>query len=201
MHGSTSHTLAVSAPKAYPIPDDWDATVELLTRPGEARHVTSGEPLADVLHDRSTSPTSLPSWSVRLTTSSGLRSGPSWSPSSSGTSPDRLDHVLARQIDTPEKFLRFVYLMLSLGDPYLLADSPTGPEPARGCWRGLGEGPGVLELVLRALADRPSALDDLDRLVQRLQATERGRRSCPKALSSCGTSSERRTSSQMGRMP
>ena len=38
---------------------------------------------------------------------------------------------------------------------------------------------GVLELVLRALADHPDSLQDLDRLVQRLRATETGRAVLP----------------------
>jgi hypothetical protein len=37
----------------------------------------------------------------------------------------------------------------------------------------------VLELVMRALADHPDSLLDLDRLVQRLRATEKGRSVLP----------------------
>jgi hypothetical protein len=44
---------------------------------------------------------------------------------------------------------------------------------------GIGVGLGVFELILRALADRPEAVADLDRLVQRLQATDQGRAVLP----------------------
>ncbi len=43
-------------------------------------------------------------------------------------------------------------------------------------------GPGVLELVLRALSDKPSALADLDRLVQRLRSTDEGQRVLPEGF-------------------
>jgi len=43
----------------------------------------------------------------------------------------------------------------------------------------LGIGPGIFELILRALADHSDALADLDRLVQRLPATEQGRAVLP----------------------
>jgi len=197
---STSHTLAVTAPKAYPIPEDWDATVELLTRPGEARHLTSGEPLDEAFTIADVADIT-PFLAVRLTTSSGLEMGTVVVAELIGDLPERLDLVLARQIDTPEKFLRFVYLILSLGDPYLLALLADGAGTGAGVRAALGEGPGVLELVLRALADRPSALDDLDRLVQRLQATERGREVLPEGFEQLWQVVRETHQLQVGRMP
>ena len=198
--GAKSHTLAVTTPKPYPIPDDWDATVELLTRPGEARHVTNGEPLAEAFTIADVADIT-PFLAVRLTTSSGLEMGTVVVAELVGDLPERLDLVLARQIDTPEKFLRFVYLILSLGDPYLLAQLTNGAGTGAGVGAGFGEGPGVLELVLRALADRPSALDDLDRLVQRLQATERGREVLPEGFEQLWHVAREAHQLQMGRTP
>jgi len=90
----------------------------------------------------------------------------------------RLDEVLARQVNTPEKFLRFLILLLGLGNPNLLAMLGAGGGASTG-YAAIGTAPGIFEIVLRALADRPEALHDLDRLVQRLQATENGRMVLP----------------------
>ena len=59
----------------------------------------------------------------------------------------------------------------------------------------------MLELVLRALADRPSALDDLDRLVQRLQATERGREVLPDGFEQLWQVAREAQRRRLGRTP
>jgi hypothetical protein len=93
-----------------------------------------------------------------------------------GDPTDRLDRVLARRIGSPAEFLRFILLLLQLA----------GNEG----WLNEGEGlggfthfsaspSGVLEAVLAALATSPGAIDDIDRLVTRLAATERGRTVLP----------------------
>lgn len=78
----------------------------------------------------------------------------------------RRDAVLARQIDTPEKFLRFLQLMLSLG-------GSTGAQLALGNSGGFGswssDGAGVFETLVRSLATNPEGLDDLARLVERMR--------------------------------
>jgi len=91
---------------------------------------------------------------------------------------DRLDEILARQVDTPEKFLRFLLLVLGLSDSSVLAITAEGPNGA-GWWGSAARYTGVFELLVRALADRPEALDDLDRLIQRLRSTESGRQLMP----------------------
>ena len=138
----TAHraTPRVTAPKPYPIPDGWDATVELLTRPGEARHVASRQPLAETFTIADVADIT-PFLAVRLTTNSGLEMGTVVVAELIGDVADRLDLVLARQIDTPEKFLRFVYLILSLGDPYLLAQLTNGAGTGGGSGGGLRRGP------------------------------------------------------------
>jgi hypothetical protein len=88
----------------------------------------------------------------------------------------RFDEVIARQVDTPEKFLRFLALLLGLaGDTSSLFGDGQGGS---GTW-GMAGGQGVLELLMRALVDRPEQLDDLARLVARLQSTEQGRTVLP----------------------
>jgi hypothetical protein len=87
----------------------------------------------------------------------------------------RFDEVIARQVDTPEKFLRFLALLLGLaGD----TSSLLGDGHGHGKWVMAG-GQGVLELLMRALVDRPEQLEDLARLVARLQSTEQGRAVLP----------------------
>ncbi|KOX07672.1 hypothetical protein ADK66_18960 [Micromonospora sp. NRRL B-16802] len=91
----------------------------------------------------------------------------------------RLDHVIAQQIDTPEKFLRFLLLMLGLGtDAAMLVSGDAG---GAGAWRSSGTG--IFELLLNALVDRPQQLDDLARLVSRLEASGDGSRLLPPGFS------------------
>ncbi|PKL77859.1 MAG: hypothetical protein CVV27_04435 [Candidatus Melainabacteria bacterium HGW-Melainabacteria-1] len=91
---------------------------------------------------------------------------------------ERLDEILVRQIDTPEKFLRLLDLLLGLGGA-LVPVSMTGAHATDGSWGNAGVGPGLLELVARSLAERPEALDALDSVVDRLSSTERGRAILP----------------------
>lgn len=90
----------------------------------------------------------------------------------------RLDEVIARQVDTPEKFLRFLALLLGFGESPFSTSGVLGGDGANSTWFA-GAGPGLFELLVRSVADRPQAIDDLDRLITRLQATERGREILP----------------------
>ena len=173
------HDITVTAADTYPLDGGWTATVELLTRPGSALHAKPDQLLDDSLTGVETADIS-PFLSIRLTSPSGLQGGTVVLAELVGDPDDRLDLVLARQIDTPEKFLRFLYLILSLGNPHLLAylGELEGSGDGAGLVRANG-GPGVLELVLRALAEKPDALDDLGRLVERLSKTEAGRALLP----------------------
>ena len=173
------HDLTITAGTTYPLDGGWTATVELLTLPGSALAAKSNQLLDDSLTGVETADIS-PFLSTRLTSPTGLQGGTVVLAELVGDPADRLDLVLARQIDTPEKFLRFLYLILSLGNPHLLAHlgQLNGPGDGTGLVRASG-GPGVLELVLRALAEKPDALDDLGRLVERLSKTEEGRALLP----------------------
>jgi hypothetical protein len=93
-----------------------------------------------------------------------------------GDPPDRLDEILARQVDTPAKFLRFLYLILGLDTSVM--HWTAGQGDTTGAWGPIGT-TGVFELLCRALATNPNAIRDLARLVTRLQATDAGRRTLP----------------------
>jgi len=90
----------------------------------------------------------------------------------------RLDEVLARHVDTPEKFLRFVALLLGVGESPFATSTVADGDSTTATWF-IGAGPGLFELLVRSVADRPQAIDDLDRLISHLQATERGRKVLP----------------------
>lgn len=95
-----------------------------------------------------------------------------------GDPADRLDRVLARRIGTTSEFIRFVLLLLQLA-----GRESWFPESQGGGVFGafaMGEGgAGLLEAVLAALASTPGAIDDIDRIVKRLGATEQGRQVLP----------------------
>jgi len=92
--------------------------------------------------------------------------------------PGRFDAVIARQVDTPEKFLRFVYLLLGLSAPAAQANGGSGDDGSFGAWLGTGS-TSLFESLVRALATNPAALDGLASLVERLLATEEGRAILP----------------------
>jgi hypothetical protein len=174
--GSAEYALAVTTERALPARDGYKLTMELLTRPGDAQSLTATPvsatfgpvPVADVT----------PFLVVRATSPEGLQGGTVIRGSLVNDPAGRLDEVLARQVNTPDKFLRFLALLLGLGNPHLLAMLTASGTSEVG-YASVGPAPGVFELILRALADRPQALADLDRLVRRLQATEVGRAVLP----------------------
>jgi hypothetical protein len=114
--------------------------------------------------------------SVRVDRSSVVRADLVGDPSG------RLDEVIARQVDTPEKFLRFLALLLGLGEGVIPPSNETSGSGASWVFGRLGEA-GVFELLVRAVADRPDAIDDLGRLIERLEATSQGRTVLPDGFS------------------
>ncbi|WP_224760672.1 phospholipase D family protein [Salinibacterium sp. ZJ450] len=83
-----------------------------------------------------------------------------------GDLPHRRDAVLARQIDSPEKFLRFLFLLLSLGG----ADASGAVLDGAGSFGSwASDGAGIFESLVRSLAVNPGGLDDLARLIDRLR--------------------------------
>ena len=96
--------------------------------------------------------------------------------------PARFDAVIARQVDTPATFLRFLFLLLGMGGgnvpSWLQASAEGDGSGDASSIRDLVE-LGVFEALTRALVANRSALEDLGRLIERLKATEVGRSTIP----------------------
>jgi hypothetical protein len=94
-----------------------------------------------------------------------------------GDPAQRLDRIIAAQVDTPDKFLRFLMLLLGLGTGAIANPTANGETGGTGKW--LTGSTGVFEVILDALANRPEQLDDLARLVGRIEAAGDGERLLP----------------------
>ena len=162
-------------------------TVELLSRPGYALEAPAGLPLAGTFDDVST-PDVTPFLVVRVEldgTTQTVTGATVVRATLIGDPPGRLDSVIARQVDTPAKFLRFLFLLLGMsggGIPSWL--QPTGNEANDGSNDRVVDliELGVFEALTRALVSSPTALDDLGRLVDRLRTTEAGQRTLPEGF-------------------
>jgi hypothetical protein len=178
---AAGYLLDVTTEEPLRILDGYSLTVELLTRPGETQRMSAAPldarfgpvPLADIT----------PFLAIRAGAPGGLQGGTVIRGVLKNDPAGRLDEVLARQVSTPEKFLRFLVLLLGFGNPNLLAMLTAGEGASTG-YAAIGSAPGVFEIILRALADHPQALHDVDRLVQHLRATENGRMVLPEGFDS-----------------
>lgn len=163
------------------------ATIELLSRRGYALDVPLGSalhgafmgvPLADIT-PFVVLKMELQGATQRVEGSTVLRA------SLVGDPPGRLDALIARQVDSPAKFLRFLFLLLGLANggvpPWFQA--ALGAETSGGGYdhRELIE-LGVFEALTRALVLNPKALDDLGSLVERLRSTDEGRATLPEGF-------------------
>ena len=81
-------------------------------------------------------------------------------------------------MDTPEKFIRFLLMLLGLSQGALVLGDDPGGE-AHATWIAFGTNQGLFELIVRAATDRPEVVDDLHRMIERLRLTERGRAVLP----------------------
>lgn len=181
--GHTYTVDAASETPLLPVDHAGRATLELLSRRGYALEVPLGVrvqdafssvPLADitpfvVLHVELHGPTQ----SVQGATV--MRAN------LIGDPPGRLDALIARQVDSPAKFLRFLFLLLGLANgtvpPWF--QQTTGDSANRGDHVHSLIELGVFEALTRALVLNPRALDDLGGLVERLRSTEAGRANLP----------------------
>ena len=89
-----------------------------------------------------------------------------------GAPDDRFQEILARQIDTPEKFLRLLALLIGFASVRSGDVGAAGDGPAS--WSA-GAGQGVLELLARALSERPESIDHLESIVEHLRRSPSGR--------------------------
>lgn len=173
------HDLRLRSERKFSLDSGWHAMVELLTIGDHATPVRPHEELDAVVPDVDTADVT-PFLAVRVESPTGRTASTVVVAELLNAPEDRLDVVLARQIDTPEKFLRFLFFLLSLGDPVALAKLGTSSKGWDAGATPFGNGgSGVLEMVLGALATRPSALEDLDALVSRLASTDAGLKSLP----------------------
>ncbi len=83
-----------------------------------------------------------------------------------GAPDERFQRILARQIDTPEKFMRLLALLIGFAAGSGLDAAVAGD--GQGSWSG-GAGQGVLELLARALSERPESIDHLEEIVEHLR--------------------------------
>ena len=146
-------------------PTGVQVSVSLLTRPGNSH------PLALHVRDRvrfETMPLTdvTPFLVIRAVDGRGKERSTVVRAELVGDLPGRRDAVLARQIDTPEKFLRFLLLLLAQ-DASHAALLAAGSGGSFGEWGA--DGVGLFEALVRSVGSRNSGLDDLGRLVERLQ--------------------------------
>lgn len=97
-----------------------------------------------------------------------------------GGPPDRIDRLIASQVGSAQAFLQFLMLLLQLGrgDDTAIAALLAGSGASQSAVFTIG-GAGVLESLVVALADHPESIDEIDRLVNRLMATDHGRSVLP----------------------
>lgn len=88
-----------------------------------------------------------------------------------GAPDERFQTILARQIDTPEKFMRLLALLIGFasGSGVDIA----GMGDGQGSWSA-GSGQGVLEMLARALSERPESIDHLEEIVEHLRRSPTG---------------------------
>ena len=172
------YALSITADELT-VPEDVQASVELLTRKGELHTFRSGSPTASFGEVPRVDIT--PFLGLRLRGKQGVEVSGVVLASLINDPEDRLDEVLAQQIDTPEKFLRFLALLLNVGGQRLL-QMLAGLGTGDGTPAALGPAPGVFEVVLRALARAPKSVADLDGLVQQMLQTDQGRAALPEGF-------------------
>lgn len=165
---SDAFNLNVSTEQSLPAADA-RLSIELMTLRGEAIEVTPEHPATGVFHAIALA--DITPFLVLTAEWQGLTEATVIPARLVGDPEDRLDAVLARQVDSPEKFMRFLLLILGLSG---VGDGiGAGKGAGGGSWLSSGSA-AVFELLARALADNPRSLDDLDRIVERLSRTESG---------------------------
>lgn len=168
-------TTAAEAPG--PFPGDASLSVRLLTS-GDTRAIDPGAQLSAEWSDLAGEDVT-PYVLVELRAGS-VRSACVVLADLDGGPDDRIDRLIARQVGDPQAFIRFLMLLLQLGTGDEAAVASLISAPPTSSSSGLfGSAAGVVEALAVALAEHPGSLDDIDRLVDRLSATEEGRKVLP----------------------
>jgi len=92
--------------------------------------------------------------------------------------PDRLDQILTAQVDTADKFLRWLLLLLD-DSADLVGVTSEGKAGSTGGWWQVAQQRGLFEALVGGLADRPAQLDDVGRFVLRVRSTSQGQAVLP----------------------
>jgi hypothetical protein len=170
----------------WPLPDlgDMTVTVELVTRRGNAVGQIGLQPLGAQFDGLSVVHVT-PFLVLHARDSSGRHASSVVQAILVGDPAGRLDEILARQIDTPDKFLRFLALLLGFAGEFggQVTDGANGNS---GTWNP-GVAAGVFELLVRALVEQPKSVADLAGLVERMRRTEAGRMLLPEGFDALWT--------------
>ncbi|HEX5407972.1 MAG TPA: phospholipase D family protein [Pseudonocardiaceae bacterium] len=176
-----AYRITLTTAESLRVPAGHRLTAELLTLPGDSVQPSGGEPMVATFGPLAL-PDITPFLALRVTNPGGIQRGTVVRATLVGDPTGRLDAVLARQVDTPEKFMRFLLLLLGLAGPDLGITGSSADPSIGHAWAMNPNPAGLFELVVRALAERPDAIADLDRLVTRLRTTESGRGVLPEGF-------------------
>lgn len=89
-----------------------------------------------------------------------------------GEPDERYHEIFARQIDTPEKFMRLLALLMGFASGNMVGNA-SGAGSWGGSW-STGTGQGILELLARALSENPESIDRLATIVEHLRKSSSG---------------------------
>lgn len=176
-----AHHLEVRSTEPAAIPEGMTASLELPTAPGQVVPLTNGEPVAAEIGPLLLS--DITAWIIlRVKDHRGILRSTTVKMRLVNDPPDRLDAVLASQIDTTEKFLLFLRLLLSLDSQAWMAGSETAGAPSGHGFFGTAGESGLFESLVRALGQDISALDSIGDLIRRLESAESGKSVVPPEL-------------------
>ena len=169
----------VTTESALPhFPEGTSVTIATHNRPAEACPLSPGEPVDIELQPRELADvTPFLQLTARLTVEgkAAERSAVICS-QLEGTPDERFHEIMARQIDTPEKFLRLLALLIDLASGNGTDLAAVGDGSAT--WSA-SPGQGVLEMLARALSERPESIDHIASIVEYLRQPRNGREILP----------------------
>jgi hypothetical protein len=167
------YTVQVTADEPFRLGAGLTATLELLSQPGDAARLGLA---VDVVFGGVEMASITPFLVIRVTDAREESRATVVLAALAGDPPQRLDELLARQVGTPEKFLRLLALMMSLGAGGGMAELLGGAAGGTGWHAGQL---GIFESLVQALGSAPAVLADIAPLVERLQRSEKGRKVLP----------------------